>query len=197
MKLRRAIAPLRIVLAGALVAALAGAQAYAADSTAIGKSSALVRGGAPLPQFNTSFPIQIGNPDPVGAPKSDLEISLTSPDHSVLRFLFSPRSLAGVTPTVGNTAGTQYSGLAWNIFDNNKMFGSIALSGAVTRPLNNDPTSRLYGPLISLHSTFELGYAFDPRSSLSLDIDHANPAPIFGDRNVPNENLRLQYGYHF
>jgi hypothetical protein len=193
MKRRLAIA----ALAGTLLAALAAGQALAADNTTIGKSSALVRGGAPLPQFNTSFPIQIGNPDPVGAPKSDLEISLTSPDHSVLRFLFSPRSLVGTTPSVGRTPGTQYSGFAWNIFDSDRVFGSIALTGAVTRPLANDPTSRLYGPLMSLHSTFELGYSFDPRSSLSLDIDHANPAPVLGDRNVPTENLRLQYGYHF
>jgi hypothetical protein len=192
---------LAIALAGTLLAAVA-AEPFAigearADGVAIAGSSALVRGGAPLPQFNTSFPIQIGTPDPVGAPKSDLEISLTSPDHSVLHFLFSPRSLAGVTPSVGGTAGAQYSGLAWNIFDNDRLFGSIALTGAVTRPLNTDPTTRLYGPLISLHSTFELGYAFDPRSSLSFDIDHANAAPVFGDHNVPGENLRLQYGYHF
>ncbi len=187
---------LAIALVGILLAAAAVGQAHA-DSTTIGKSSALVRGGAPLPQFNTSFPIQIGNPDPVGAPKSDLEISLTSPDHSVLRFLFSPRSLSGVTPSVGQTAGTQYSGLAWNIFENDRLFGSVALTGAVTRPLANDPTTRLYGPMISLHSTFELGYVFDPRSSLSFDFDHANAAPLLGDRNVPGENLRLQYGYHF
>jgi hypothetical protein len=191
------IAPLLVAGAGTLLVAVAAGHALAADNTTIGKSAALVRGGAPLPQFNTSFPIQIGNPDPVGAPKSDLEISLTSADHSVLRFLFSPRSLAGATPSVGRTPGTQYSGLAWNIFDNGGVFGSIALTGAVTRPLAADPTSRLYGPLISLHSTFELGYSFDPQSSLSFDIDHANPAPVFGDRNVPNENLRLQYGYHF
>ncbi len=192
MKARLAIA----ALAGALLAATLAGQAFA-DSTTLRNNSALVRGGAPLPQFNTSFPIQIGNPDPVGAAKSDLEISLTSPDHSVLRFLFSPRSLSGATPSVGRTAGTQFTGLAWNIFDKDRLFGSIALSGAVSHPLNNDPTTRLYGPLLSVHSTFELGYAFDPRSSLSFDFDHANPAPYLGDRNVPTENLRLQYGYHF
>jgi hypothetical protein len=196
MKGRLAIALVGTLLAAAAAGPLAVGEAHA-DSTTIGKSSALVRGGAPLPQFNTSFPIQIGNPDPVGAPKSDLEISLTSPDHSVLHFLFSPRSLSGVTPSVGTTGGSQYSGLAWNIFDSDKMFGSIALTGAVTRPLNADPTNRLYGPLISLHSTFELGYVFDPRSSLSFDFDHANASPVLGDRNIPGENLRLQYGYHF
>lgn len=190
-----------IRLAGALVVAalLGGALAAPAlaDNTTPAANSALVRGGAPLPQFNTSFPIEIGNPDPVGAAKSDLEISLTTPNHDVLRFLFSPRSLAGETPSIGATGGSNYAGLAWNIYDNNRVFSSIALSGAVNHQSSGDPTSRLYGPLISLHSTFELGYAFDPSQSLSFDLDHANPAPYFGDRNVPGENLRLQYGYHF
>jgi hypothetical protein len=189
-------ARLALALAGVLLVAAAAGQARA-DSLTTGTSSALVRGGAPLPQFNTSFPIQIGNPGPAGTAKSDLEISLTTPDHSVLRFLFSPRSLAGQTPSVGMTSGAQYTGLAWNIFENDRLFGSIALTGAINRPSNNDPTSRLYGPLISLHSTFELGYTLDPRQSLSFDVDHANPAPYFGDRTAAGENLRLQYGYHF
>jgi hypothetical protein len=187
----------RLAIALALLSAGLTAAAHAENATTIGGSSALVRGGAPLPQFNTSFPIPVGNPDPVGAAKSDLEISLTTPDHSVLHFLFSPRSVAGQTPGFGATPGSGYAGLAWNIFDNNGLFGSIALSGAVNRPLTNDPTSRLYGPLISLHSTFELGYAVGPRQSLSFDIDHAQAAPYLGDRNIPAENLRLQYGYHF
>jgi hypothetical protein len=186
-----------IALALGLLAAALSGTARADSTAALAANSSLVRGGAPLPQFNTSFPIQIGNPDPVGAAKSDLEISLTTPDHSVLRFLFSPRSLSGETPGIGGTAGADYTGLAWNIFDNDRLFGSIALSGAVNRRSINDPTSRLYGPLISLHSTFELGYTFDPGQSLSLDVDHAHPAPVFGDRSLPGENLRLQYGYHF
>jgi len=187
----------RLAIALILVAASFAGSARAENASAVGGNAALVRGGAPLPQFNTSIPIPIGNPDPVGAAKSDLEISLTTPDHSVLHFLFSPRSVAGQTPGFGATAGSGYAGLAWNIFDNNGLFGSIALSGAVNHRLNNDPTSRLYGPLISLHSTFELGYSVGPRQSLSFDVDHAQAAPVLGDRNIPAENLRLQYGYHF
>ena len=186
------------LLAAASLAApaLADGTKLAGGTKLIG-NSALVRGGAPLPQFNTGFPIEIGNPDPVGAAKSDLEISLTAPDHSVLHFLFSPRSLVGTTPSFGMTPGASYSGVAWNLFDNDKLFGSVALSSAVKPAQADDPTSRIYGPLISLHSTFELGYAFDPRQSLSFDVDHANPAPYFGDRAAAGENLRLQYGVHF
>ena len=171
-----------------------------ADETLAPANGALVRGGAPLPRFTTSLPLEIGNPDPVGAAKGDLEISLTQPDHSVLRFLFSPRSVSGQSNGVGATAGSSFAGLAWNIFDNDRLFGTFALSGMVSHPLNDDPTRRLYGPLISLHSTFELGYAFDPRQSLSLDVEHANPAPLMGDRfsfGSYGENLRIQYGYHF
>jgi hypothetical protein len=184
-------------LAGALLAVALALPARAESPTTPPGNAALVRGGAPLPQFNTSFPIEIGNPDPVGSAKSDLEISLTTPNHNVLRFLFSPRSLSGETPSIGATSGANYAGLAWNLYDRDRLFSSIALSGSVAHPPINDPTSRLYGPLISLHSTFELGYAFDPRQSLSFDLDHANPAPYLGDRNVPGENLRLQYGLHF
>jgi hypothetical protein len=184
-----------VALAGALLAAALAGPARA-DNTTPANNSALVRGGAPLPQFNTSFPIQIGNTDPVGGTKSDVEISLTTPDHNVLRFLFSPRSVEGAAPAIGATSGANYAGLAWNIYDHNRLFSSIALSGAVVHPGMTDPT-RLDGPLLSLHSTFELGYSFDPRQSLSFDLDHANPAPAFGDRNIPSENLRLQYGYHF
>ena len=193
MRATRVLLALILAVAGA---ASLGASAYA-DSTTLISNSALVRGGAVLPQFNTNLPVTIGNPDPVGAAKSDLEISLTAPDHSVLHFLFSPRSLAAQTPSFGMTPGTSYSGVAWNLFDSDRFSGSFALSSAVNPSLSADPTSKLYGPVISLHSTFELGYALDPQSSLSFDIDHANPAPYIGDRSASGENLRLQYGVHF
>ena len=189
---------LLIGFTSALLAVALASAAHADNPTMIGGGgSALVRGGAPLPQFNTSFPIQIGNPDPVGAAKRDLQISLTAPDHSVLSFLFSPRSLAFETPSIGGSAGVDYAGLAWNLFDYNRLSGSVAFSSAINRQGNLDPTSRLYGPLISLHSTFELGYSLAPRQSLSFDLDRAMPAPYLGDRSVPAENLRLQYGYRF
>jgi hypothetical protein len=196
--MRRAI--MAVAAAAALTSLAAAGPAFADNSTVLPGSSALVRGGAVLPRFTTTLPLEIGNPDPMGASKRDLEISLTQPDHSVLRFLFSPRSIAGQASGVGTTAGSSFAGLAWNIFDNDRLFGTFALSTTVSHPLNDDPTRRLYGPLISLHSTFELGYAFDPRQSLSLDLEHANPAPFMGDRysfGSYGENLRLQYGLHF
>jgi hypothetical protein len=182
---------LAVILAGF------GAVTAWADSPAL-NNTALVRGGAPLPNFSTGFPIEIGAAPATHTPeRNDLEISLTSSDHSVLRFLFSPRTVAGQTAGFGPAAGSNYSGLAWNLFDADRLFGNIALSGAVSRPPSDDPTRRLAGPVMSLHSTFELGYSFSSQQSLSFDIDHMTPAPYFGDRGAAGEDLRLRYGYHF
>lgn len=180
-------------LFGAMALAAAAA-AFAvpalADGAVMGGSGALVRGGAALPRFSSSFPIEIG-PGPSATASDNLEISLTSPDQSVLRFLFSPRTVSGETVGFGSTVTGNYVGLAWNIFDNDRFFGSIALTGAVNRQALDDPSRRLYGPLMSMHSTFELGYSFNAQQSLSLSIDHASPAPYFGN------DLRLRYGFHF
>lgn len=163
-----------------------------ADSTT-SASGALVRGGASLPRFEPSFPLEIGPPPPSTnlAPNEDLEISLSSPDHGVLHFLFSPRAVSGETFGFGSTVTGNYAGFAWNIFNNNQLFGNIALTGAVNREALDDPTRRLYGPLFSLHSTVELGYSFNAQQSLSLSLDHATPSPYYGN------DLRLRYGYHF
>jgi hypothetical protein len=154
-------------------------------------SGALVRGGAPLPRFIPNFPIELSPPGAEQSPQENLEISLTSPDHSVLRFLFSPRAVSGETFGFGSTVTGGYAGLAWSIFDNDRFFGAVALTGAVNRLALEDPSRRLYGPLMSLHSTFELGYSFNAQQSLSLSLDHASPAPFYGN------DLRLRYGYHF
>jgi hypothetical protein len=180
-------------LALALGALGLGAVAIAparADNAASSGTGALVRGGAPLPRFNSSFPIEIGHPTTPLETDENLEISLTSPDHSVLHFLFSPRAVSGQTLGFGSTVTGNYAGLAWNIFDNDKLFGNIAVTGAVNRDALDNPGWRLYGPLFSMHSTFELGYSFNSAQSLSLSLDHASPSPFGND-------LRLRYGYHF
>jgi hypothetical protein len=188
---------LRALGAAAAVAILAALPGLAmADGLGSG-GTALVRGGAVMPRFTSSFPIDVGDAVTDTAPRENLEISLTSPDHGVLRFLFSPRTLAGETNGFGPMVTGNYVGLAWNIFNGNRLFGSIAFAGAINRETPEDPTRRLYGPLLSLHSTVELGYAFGPQQSLSLALDHATAAPYFGDRSVPGDYLRLRYGYHF
>ncbi len=182
-----------IAAALALAACVALAGPARADGTWPG---ALERGSAPVPQFGSAFAIDLGRPDVAAPTAADLEISLTGPDHSVLHFLFSPRTLSGDTVGLGSTVTGNYAGLAWSVFDNNRLFGNFALSGALNRQPMDDPTRR-YAPLLSLHSTFQLGYDVGAQQSLSLALDHAAPAPYDGDRSAFGESLQLQYGYHF
>jgi hypothetical protein len=184
----------RIVsVAVALTAAIALAGPALADGAAIGSAAgtSLVRGGAALPHFDSSFPIDTARSNSAPLLDENLEVSLSSPDHGVLRFLFSPRMVAGDTSGYGPTVTGNYVGLGWNIFDDNGLFGSVALTGSVNRQALDAPAPRLYGPLMSMHSTLELGFAFNAQQSLSLALDHASPTPYFGDY------LRLRYGYHF
>ncbi len=183
---------------GVALAALAAlAQPGFAEDATTGINTALVRGGAPLPHFTSSFPVDLGGAAIGPAAKENLEISLTSPDHGVVHFLFSPRAVAGETYGFGPTVTGNYVGLAWSIFDNDRLFGNIALSGAVNRAPNDDPTHHAANSLVSLHSTFELGYSFGADQSLSLALDHATAAPYFGDRGTFGDDFRLRYGYHF
>jgi len=185
--------PLRLaVVAAALVAAgAASAPARADGASSGGVSTSLVRGGAALPHFDTSFPIDPSRPSSPPLVDQNLEVSLSSPDHGVLRFLFSPRMLSGETYGYGPTVTGNYVGLAWNIFDTNRLFGSIALTGSVNRQALDEPAPRFAAPALSMHSTLELGYAFNAQQSLSLALDHDSSSSYFGDF------LRLRYGYHF
>jgi len=184
---------LRLALvAAALVAAAATSASARADGLSSGGvGTSLVRGGAALPHFDTSFPIETNTPSSPPLIDHNLEISLSSPDHGVLRFLFSPRMLSGETYGYGPTVTGSYVGLAWNIFDTNRLFGSIALTGSVNRQTLDEPAPRFAPPALSMHSTLELGYAFNAQQSLSLALDHDSSQSYFGDF------LRLRYGYHF
>lgn len=185
---------LRGVLAAAAATLIAGA-AFAGEtgaSSAPGSSGALVRGGAPLPEFHLGFP-----GDALSEHSDDLEISLTSPGQSALRFLFSPRPIFGqsLDQTTGTSRNT--AGLSWNIFENDKLFGSFGFSGSIVRPGAEDPARHLFDPPLTLHSTLELGYQLGDQHSLSLSLDRASPSSFGTDKTETGEALRLRYGYHF
>lgn len=180
-----------LVASATLAAAVALALPALADGVSTGAGTSLVRGGAVLPHFDASFPIETGAPGAAPQFNENLEISLSSPGHSALHFLFSPRMISGETYGFGQTVTGNYVGLAWNVFGYDQLFGNVALSEAVNRQALDEPVPHLYGPLMSMHSTFELGYAFNAQQDLSLALDHAGPTTSFGDY------LRVRYGLHF
>jgi hypothetical protein len=191
--------PLLALLVFALGLALgAPARADGTDATAAPASSALVRGGAAMPQFTGNFPMDFGSP--VMAPSSsgaNLQSTIESSSDSVLHFLLTPQTLSGQSFGFNPAASNSYAGVGWNVFQANRLYGSIMFSGAANGIAGDDPTRRLYGPLLSLHSTLELGYDVGAQQNLSLAFDKAAPAPYAGDRSAYGEYLRFQYGYHF
>jgi len=174
--------------------ALAGGPVSAVSTNGVG----LVRGGAPLPDFQIDFLSDLGT-SPLALPRAntgDLDIALTSPDHSVLHFLFSPRPQFGFSldKDTGTTRG--YAGLSWNVFGFSGISGNLGLAGSVTQSGPEDPNRRLLGPPLALHSTFELGYQFGSQDSLSLSLDHAT-TPDFLNEHGDINNIHLRYGLHF
>lgn len=159
----------------------------------------LVRGGAPLPQFNIDF-LNTGLGSALALPGGnggDLTISLKSPGSSVLDMLFSPRPQLGISVDPSTGASRGYAGIAWNVFAFSGISGSLGFAGSVTQPGPEDPTRRLLGPPLALHSTFSLGYSFGGNDSLSLSLDHATMPDFLSDHSVDFDNIRLQYGVHF
>lgn len=155
-------------------------------------SGTLVRGGAPLPEFHLGFLDGL-----YSRPADDLEISLTAPGQSALRFLFSPRPVFGQSLDQGTGTTRRSAGLSWNIFEDNRLFGSLGFSGSMVHPGAEDPARHLQDPPLTMHSTLELGYQLGAQDSLSLSLDHASPSAFGADKTETGEALRLRYGYHF
>ena len=172
------------------VAAMAAAvPAFALESTP------LVRGGAPLPEFQLNLP----NLVPPTSSTDDFEIALTAPgSKSAFSFIFSPRSVSALefdpaTNTVRNVAG-----LSWNLFDTDHFHGGLGLSGSVLRP-GTDPIHEALsgGAPAAVHGTLSLGYDFSGNQSLMLSFDRASTPDLSTGHGEFGNNFRLGYGVKF
>jgi hypothetical protein len=193
---RRTAATLRSL---ALAAAFSGAAfpALADDAAPTGPGPALVRGGAPLPEFQVIFPNPSSALDLHSTNQDKLEIAVTESDQSVLRFLFSPREQFGFSVDRNSGSSRGLAGLTWNVFEVDGLFGNIGLAGTYTSASPEDLNRRLLGPPLAVHQTLEFGYKLNDQHSLSLSLDHATGVDPSGDRGVLGEDLRLGYRYRF
>jgi len=191
--------PITAAAAFALAASAAAGPALAGGQTTQFNvdGSALVRGGAPIPQFHLNF--LLNDPGRLQAPGSsdNLEISFSSPDNSVFRFLFSPRPQFGLS-TDRVTGNRGYAGLTWTLFDSGSLFGNIGLAGSYDSgsSVPNDPLRRPIGSPLMLHGALELGYHLGSQYSLSLSVDQGR-APELRLGGETTDNLRLRYGMKF
>lgn len=191
--------PREKALGAAVLAAAAfwAASAYAAVTTPLpAGGGTLVPGGAPLPQFRLNFPDLLSAAPAVSGAAEDLQISLTSPDRSVLHFLFSPRSQFMVNTDRDTGTRSSYAGLSWSLFDTDGFYGNLGLAGSYTRFGAEEMYRRYLGPPLALHQTFELGYELGGPHSLWLSVDHATTPDFLNDRSELN-NFRLNYGLKF
>jgi hypothetical protein len=126
----------------------------------------------------------------------DLEISLTSPNNSVFRFMFSPRPQFGIGFDPISGTNRAYGGLTWNLFSENSLFGNLGLASSFDPGLGGPAGRRLDEAPLMFHSAFELGYRLDTENSLMFAIDQGVAPGLHGAGAEP-DNFILQYGTKF
>jgi hypothetical protein len=175
------------------------AQAGSAPAQVSSQTGNLVRGGAPLPEFNLDFPgsgsLRLGRGPAAGG--QDLDISVTSADKDLFHFTFSPRPQLGFGLERLSGVTQPFASLTWNLFDSSTVFGSFGIAGTLNRGLVDDPSRRSLGLPLNLHERVELGYHVNGQQSLSLSLDHSRIPDASNERSEPTDNLRLRYGYRF
>ena len=129
----------------------------------------------------------------------DLEISLTSPNNSVFRFMFSPRAQFGFGYDPVSGASRGYAGLTWDLFTENSIYGRLGLAssfdaGGLGGGL---PERRMQIAPVTFHGAIELGYRFDQKNSVSLAIDQGVVPIARGNNPETVDNFVLRFGRKF
>ena len=124
-----------------------------------------------------------------------------------LEAIFSPHTqflggtirpaFGGSVNTVGDTSKL-YAGLRWQYEHVSGMFIGIGLGGAVhdgkLHLHHND--HKALGSRVLFHIPIEIGYRFNPKSSLSVFFDHVSNAYL-ADANEGMDTLGGRLGYRF
>ncbi|MGH6968405.1 MAG: hypothetical protein ACREEL_07720 [Stellaceae bacterium] len=173
----------------AVAAVAAAVPAFALESTP------LVRGGAPLPQFQLNLP----NLTPPAGTVDDFEIALTaSGSKSTFSFIFSPRPESALEFDPASETARNVAGLSWDLFDSGHFHGGFGVSGSFLRP-GTDPMHEALagGAPAALHGTLSLGYDFSQNQSLMLSFDHTRTPDFSTEHGEFGDNFRLGYGVKF
>jgi len=180
----------------ALAALLPLAAPAFADGAAAAYAGTLVRGGAPMPQFQLAFPGQDSAKNSV--PGGNLQIDVTSPNKSVFSFLFSPRAQWGSNYDAASGTTSSAAGFNWNDqIAGSRFYGGFGLVGSVLTPGAEDVLHRNAGMSPALHGTLHFGYDLDGEQNLLLSFDGALMSGYNADHSELGDNLRLNYGVKF
>ncbi|MDE2229710.1 MAG: hypothetical protein KGL11_11815 [Alphaproteobacteria bacterium] len=159
------------------------------------ESTPLVRGGAPLPQFELNLP----NLTPPSGTSDNFEIALTAPgSKNAFSFIFSPRPESALELDRASNTMRNVAGLSWNIFNSNRFYGDFGLSGSFLNPATDPMHEALAGGApASVRGTLSLGYDLGDRQSLMLSFDHTRTPDLSTEHGEFGDNFRLGYGVKF
>ncbi len=184
------------------IGALALAALYAlaapafADGASVTYAGTLVRGGAPMPQFQLAFPDSDSGKAAAGA--GNLQIDVTSPNKSVYSFLFSPRPQWGSNYNAATGTTSSTAGFTWNDrLGRSRFYGGFGLVGSVLNPGADDVLHRFQGSAPALYGTVHFGYELGGEQDLFLSFDRARTTDFTSDHGEFGDNLRLNYGVRF
>lgn len=158
----------------------------------------LMTGPQSTPTFHMNFllddPLRMSATE-IGTTR-DLEISLTSPNNSVFRFMFSPRPQFGIGYDPISGTNRAYGGLTWGLFSTGSLFGNFGLAGSFDPGIGGPDARRFDEAPLMFHSALELGYRFDTQNTLMFAIDQGVAPGIRGAGAEP-DNFMLRYGTKF
>ncbi|HYL32264.1 MAG TPA: hypothetical protein VEU53_03840 [Stellaceae bacterium] len=175
-----------VVTAAAVAVAL---PAFALESTS------LVRGGAPLPEFQLNLP----NLTPPSAGADDFEVALTTPgSKSAFSFIFSPRPESALELDPASNTARNVAGLSWNLFNSDHFHGGFGLSGSFLSP-GTDPMREALsgGAPAAVRGTLSLGYDLSQNQSVMLSFDRTRTPDFSTVHGEFGDNFRLGYGVKF
>jgi hypothetical protein len=159
----------------------------------------LVPGAATVPAFHMDFLLddaqRLGG-TPLGSTR-DLEISLTSPNNAVFRFLFSPRPQFGIGYDPVSGANRGYAGLTWDLFTDTSIYGRLGLASSFESGGGGVQARQLDLAPLMFHGAVEFGYRFDPQNSVSFAIDEGLAPSWHGAGPESVDNFILRYGTKF
>jgi hypothetical protein len=127
----------------------------------------------------------------------DLEISLTSPNNSVFRFMFSPRPQFGIGYDPISGTNRAYAGITWDLFSMNSWFGHFGLASSFDPGLGSPEARRFDDAPLMFHGAVEFGYRFNESNALLFAIDQGVAPYAHGMAVGPIDNFTLRYGTKF
>jgi len=159
--------------------------------------------GNPLPPSNseTAFHMNFLLDDarrmsatPLGTTR-DLEISLTAPNNSVFRFMFSPRAQFGFGYDPVSGTNRAYAGLTWPLFDLKSWYANFGIASSFDPGMGGVESRGNQAPLM-FHGALEFGYKLDQHNSVQFAIDQS-VAPSRGPGSEPADNFLIRFGTKF